>query len=74
MKHAIWNHLKSGDYVVEILNVAADVVVLVNESHDRDVVVVLNAAVAGDVLVTLALFDLENKNQENVVVVFDLLH
>lgn len=60
--------------MVEILNVAADVVVLVNESHDRDVVVVLNAAVAGDVLVTLALFDLENKNQENVVVVFDLLH
>lgn len=64
--------------MVEILNVA-DIVVavllLVNESHDRNVVAVLNAAVAGDVLLRLALLDLENKNHpENVVVVFDLLH
>lgn len=49
--------------------VVVGVLVLVNESHDR------NAAVAGDVLLTLALLDLENKNhQENVFVVFDLLH
>lgn len=55
---------------------AVDVVVVLSESYDQYVVVVLNAAVAGNVLLTLALLDLENKNhQENVVhVVFDFLH
>lgn len=56
-------------------DIVVAVLLLVNESHDRNVVVVLNAAVAGDVLLRLALLDLENKNHpENVVVVFDLLH
>ncbi|MCE3214861.1 hypothetical protein HAX54_000148 [Datura stramonium] len=71
----IWTHLKSDDvvgYGVEILNVAdvvvVGVLVLVNESHER------NAAVAGDVLLILALLDLENKNQQEQENVFDLLH
>uniref|UniRef100_A0A3Q7GGF1 Uncharacterized protein n=1 Tax=Solanum lycopersicum TaxID=4081 RepID=A0A3Q7GGF1_SOLLC len=72
----IWTHLKSDDdvgYEVEILNVAAavvvEVLVLVSESYDQYyVVVVLNEVVAGNVSLTLASLDLENKNlQENVV-------
>lgn len=57
-------------------DVVVVVLVLVSESYDQYVVVVLNAAVAGNVLLTLALLDLENKNHlENVVhVVFDFLH
>lgn len=80
----IWTHLKSDDdvgYEVEILNVAAavvvEVLVLVSESYDQYyVVVVLNEVVAGNVSLTLASLDLENKNlQENVVhVAFDFLH
>lgn len=50
---------------------------LVSESYDQYyVVVVLNEVVAGNVSLTLASLDLENKNlQENVVhVAFDFLH